>query len=120
MRIAVIRIKGRVGLNKEINETLYRMRLRKKYSCVVFEEPNEAQMGMIKSLRNFVSFGEISDETNKKLLEKRGKKDSSEKGKIKPFFSLHPPRGGAKTKWHAPKGILGENKEMDKLIERML
>jgi large subunit ribosomal protein L30 len=118
--IAVIRIKGQIGLKKEINETLYRLRLRKKYACAVFDKPNESQMGMIKSLRDYVSFGEISKETYKKLIEVRGKKDSLRKGEIKPFFRLHPPRGGAKTKLHYPKGILGKNKEIDKLIGRML
>ena len=36
MKLAVIRIKGQIGLKKEVKETLYRLRLRKKYSCVVF------------------------------------------------------------------------------------
>ena len=39
---------------------------------------------------------------------------------IKPFFRLHPPRGGINTKYHFPKGVLGENKEINKLILRML
>ncbi len=116
--IAVIRIRGQVGLNKEVKETLFRLRIRRKYACVVFEKPNQAQLGAIKKMRNFISYGEISEETYKKLVEARGKKDKD--GKLKPFFRLHPPRKGAKTKFHYPKGILGENKEIDKLIERML
>jgi large subunit ribosomal protein L30 len=116
--IAAIRIRGQVGLNKGVKETLHRLRIRRKYACVVFENPNEAQLGMIKSMRNFVSYGEISEETYKKLVEERGQKDTE--GNLKPFFRLHPPRGGAKTKLHYPEGILGENKEMDKLLERML
>lgn len=116
--IAVIRIRGQVGLNKGYSETLDRLRVKRKYACVVFENPTETQLGMIKSVRNFVSYGEISEDTYKKLVEARGKKDSE--GNLKPFFRLHPPRGGAKTKLHYPQGILGENKEMDKLMERML
>lgn len=116
--IAVIRIRGQVGLKKEVKETLDRLRVRRKYACRVFENPNEAQLGMIKKMRDFVSYGEISPELHKKLIDARGKKDSE--GNLKPFFRLHPPRGGAKTKLHYPQGILGENKEIDKLIERML
>ena len=69
-------------------------------------------------MRNFISYGEISEDMYKKLVEKRSKKDKE--GNMKPFFRLHPPRGGAKTKLHYPKGILGENKDMEKLLERML
>jgi large subunit ribosomal protein L30 len=116
--IAAIRIRGQVGLNKEVKETLNRLRLRKKYVCVVFDKPTENQLGMIKNLRNFISYGEISEDVYKQLVEKRGKKDSE--GNLKPFFRLHPPRGGAKTKFHYPQGVLGENKEMDKLVEKML
>lgn len=119
--IAVIRIKGIVGIRKEIAETLDRLRLRRKYACVVFEKPSEVQLGMIKKVQDFVAFGEISDDVYKKLIEARGKKDSE--GKLKPFFRLHPPRGGAKTQRHygIEKGILGNNKkDINKLIGRML
>ena len=109
MKIAVIRIKGQVGLNHDVKETLYRLRIRRKYACVVFDNPSEIQMGMIKSVRNLVAYGEMSDSTYKKLVDSRGKKDSE--GELKPFFRLHPPRGGAKTKVHYPIGILGDNKK---------
>lgn len=115
--IAIIRIRGQVALDKRVIATLDRLRLRKKYACVAIN-PTKEQLGMIESVRNFISFGEISDETYKKLVEARGKKDAE--GNLKPFFALHPPRGGAKTKLHYPLGILGENKEMDKLVEKML
>ena len=115
--IAIIRIRGQVALDKRSKETLDRLRLKKKYACVAIE-PTKEQMGMIGSVRNFVSFGQISDETYKKLVEARGKKDTE--GNLKPFFAMHPPRGGANTKLHYPKGILGENKDMDKLVEKML
>ena len=52
--IAIIRIHGRVKLKKEIVSTLDRLRLRKKYSCVVLN-PTKAQTGMIKKLRDVVA-----------------------------------------------------------------
>ncbi len=137
--ICVIRIHGQVGLKREIAETLSRLRLRKKYACIVIN-PTKEQLGMIKKLRDFVAFGEIDEKTFKKLIEKRGqlvdktkkvdrKKTSEElwKGKsyknlnLKPFFRLHPPQKGIKSKLHFPKGVLGDNKkEINKLVERML
>ena len=114
MKIVVIRITGEVGLRKDIVETFNRLKLRKKYSCVVFENPTKEQLGMVNKVRDFVAFGDITDSTYKKLVEKR-------KTKIKDFFRLHPPRGGIKTKLHFPKGVLGNHKEkINKLIERML
>jgi len=140
--IAVIRIHGGVKIKKKIEETLYRLRLRRKYSCVVLVNPTKEQSGMIKKLKDFVAFGEIDDKIFKELIEKRGqlidkskkidaKKiiEEIKKGKkyeelnLKPFFRLHPPRKGIESKKHfgVGKGVLGNNKkEINKLIERML
>ncbi len=112
--IALIRIKGEVGLRKDIAETLNRLRLRKKYSCIVLENPTKEQLGMITKVRDFIAFGEINEEMYKKLKEKR-------KTKIKNFYRLHPPRGGIKSKLHFPKGVLGNHGEkINELIRRML
>lgn len=119
--IAVIRIKGMVGINKQVSETLYRLRLRRKYATIVIEKPSEAQIKMLKNLRDFIAFGEINEDTYKKLKEKRGIKDKD--GKLKPFFRLHPPRGGIDSKKHfgVKKGVLGDNGEkINDLILRML
>jgi large subunit ribosomal protein L30 len=116
--IAIIRIKGQVGLRTEIKETLNRLGLRKKYSCIVLEKPKAEQLGMIKKIKNFVAFGEINPETFKKLIEVRGKFSKS-----KTHFRLHPPRGGIDSKKHfgIGKGVLGDNKgKINDLIGRML
>ncbi len=114
--ICVVRISGQVGLRKDIVETLYRLRLRRKYSCIVIDKPTKEQLGMINKVQDFVAFGEINPETYKKLVEKR-------KTKIKNFFRLHPPRKGIDSKKHfgVKKGVLGNNKEkINDLILRML
>jgi large subunit ribosomal protein L30 len=118
--IAVIRIKGRVGLSEKINETLNRLRIRKKYSCVVLKGSNE-EIGMIEKLRDFVAYGEIKDDVYKELVKIRGRKGQD--GKLKPFFRLHPPRKGIESKKHfgVGKGVLGNNGEkINDLILRML
>ena len=138
--ICIIRIRGRVGLDRNVKETLERLRLGKKYTCVVLLNPNKEQAGMIKKLRNLIAFGDIRKDVFEKLIDERGQKidkkksvdskkivEELEKGKtygylnLKPFFRLHPPRGGINSKLHFPKGVLGDNKEhINKLIERML
>jgi len=137
--ICIVRIHGRVGLDKGVKETLERIRLGKKYTCVVIN-PNKEQAGMIKKLRNFVAFGNIKRDVFEKLIDKRCQKidkkkdidskkivEELEKGKtyeslnLKPFFRLHPPRGGINSKLHFPKGVLGDNQEkINDLILKML
>jgi len=114
--IAVIRIKGQVKVRSDFIETLKRMNLKKKYSCIVWDKPTKEQLGMITKVKDFVAFGEISPEMYKKLVEARGQKS-------KTHFRLHPPRKGIDAKLHfgIKKGVLGNHgKEIDKLIGRML
>ena len=139
--ICIIRIRGQVNLDSKTKNTLDRLRLRRKYSCVVLFPTKELE-GRIKKVRNFVAFGKIRKEVFEKLIEKRGqildknkktqidsKKviEGLEKGKkyedfnLKPFFRLHPPRKGIHSKLHFPRGVLGDHKEkINELVERML
>ncbi len=114
--ICVIRICGQVGIKKEIKETLNRLRLRRKYSCRVLKNPTREQIGMIQKVKDFVAYGELSEEMFEKLKKRCGGKDDT-------FFRLHPPRGGIDSKKHfgVGKGVLGNHgKKIDNLVERML
>jgi len=135
--IVAIRISGRVGIAPGKDAILYNLRLRKKYACVLLRDKS-----LLEKVSDKVSFGEIDKETLALLISKRGKKignkpvqESSEiiikkleEGKnldsigMKPFFSLQPPRGGFKksTKLSYPRGVLGENKNINDLVRRML
>ncbi len=140
--IAVIRMRGLIDVEEKTEETLFRVRLRKKYCCVLLKETKE-NLGRLMKIRNYVTYGEIDKETLILLLEKRAivkdkkkvdfKKiaeellDEKNEKKLedyglKPFFSLHPPRKGLKSiKTHFPKGDLGNRKEkINDLIKRML
>jgi Ribosomal protein L30/L7E len=138
--IAIVRIRGMMNVLGSIEETLTRFRLRRKYACVVIRE-NPVNLGMLKKIENFVAYGQIDKSTFIELIKQRGKatkgKVDAEKivaefteGKtekkledlgIKPFFRLHPPRGGIDSKLHYPKGPLGNNREgINELIRRML
>jgi len=139
--IAIIRISGEVKLRKEIIETLNRLRIKRKYSCVVLK-PTKENLGMVKKARDFIAYGEIKKEVFENLIEKRGKLidknkkidvkkismeiengKSYEELNLKPFFRLHPPRGGIDSKkgFGDKKGVLGDNQEkINDLILRML
>ncbi len=118
--IAVIRITGQVNLKREIVETLYRLRLRQKLNCTFIDEKDAVKMGMLEKVRFYVAYGTVSDELMKKVIDKRGQKDKDKK--YRGFCRLHPPIGGFKkgTKRAFPKGVLGKNKDIDKLLVRML
>jgi len=135
--ILAIRISGQVEMRKDFAETLFRMRMRKKYSAVLIKE-TEASKPLIQSVRNFIAYGPIDQKTLEELISKRGKslsktkvdakraaeiimKDGIEKAGIKPFFRLHPPRKGINSKVHYPKGVLGDNGDkINELVRRML
>jgi len=143
--ILMIRIKGLVEVDKDVQEALFRMRLRRKYSAVLII-PNEESMKLIKKVRNFVAYGTIDEKTLLHLIERRAKPISgnkadaksilsgieaqTKKGKldltelgVKPFFRLHPPIKGIDAKVHfgTRKGVLGDNKEkINDLVRRMI
>lgn len=139
--IAIIRIKGMVDASKKQKATLERLRLRKKYSCVVLQESKEI-LGMLKKVQQYVAYGNIENDTLKEIVIKRGRLKGNKPidsklvndeliskimkrdfGDIKPFFRLHPPKGGFKksTRLLYPQGTLGNNKEkINELIARML
>jgi len=113
--IAAIRISGRVDVKQDDKETLDRLKLGKKYTCILADEKDKVRIGMIEKAKALVAYGKISDEMIKKLKEARGRQGER-------FFRLHPPRGGFRksTKIMTPAGILGKHEDIDKLIERML
>jgi len=141
--VAVIRIAGMVKVRRDVAETLDRLRLRRKYVCVVVDANNKNIVGMLKRVKHYIAFGEIDSKILEKLIKERAESEEGRKHKIeinagevvkglmagkkladfklKGFFRLHPPRKGINSKLQYPKGVLGDNKkDINKLIERML
>lgn len=139
--LLVIRISGLVGMDREENEALHRIRLRRKYAAVLMN-PTPENLKILQFLRNFIAFGDVTKETLTLLVHKRGqpikkgtkidakavvesldKKSLQDMG-LKPFFRLHPPRGGIDSKVHfgaSKKAVLGDNKDkINDLVRRML
>lgn len=139
--ILVIRISGLVDVPRTLQEGLFRIRLKRKYSATLLR-PTPENLKLLRHLRNHVAFGEIDEDTLSALVEKRAElKNKSKKlslaniinqiekkdmksWEIKPFFRLHPPRGGIDSKKHfgtSKKSVLGDNKkEINNLVRRML
>ncbi len=138
-KLAVIRIRGITGIEKSIKDTLNMLCLYHNNYCVVLDSK---MLGMIKKVKDYVTWGEVNDETYKLLVEKRGEefkgRETDKKKKInykkfiiinnkkyKRYFRLSPPRGGFERKGikvpFTKSGALGYRKEkINDLIKKMV
>ncbi|MFQ6087437.1 MAG: 50S ribosomal protein L30 [Candidatus Methanofastidiosia archaeon] len=122
-RIAVVRVRGTPNVQKEVRETLKMLRLTKPNHVVIIDD-RETYMGMLRKVKDFVTFGELNSEIAKRLISKWGRlpgderidedyvKKKTKKSiskfvedfmkfkhelsdlEIKKVFRLHPPRKG--------------------------
>ena len=125
-KIAIVRVRGNVNIQKPIKDTLKMLRLYRKNYCSIYDvTPNI--LGMVNKIKDYATWGEINQETLKLLKEKRGEKIKNKEGKevVKPFFRLSPPkkgfgRKGVKMPFNLS-GALGNRKEkINDLIKRMI
>ena len=70
-RIAIVRIRGEVHVRGKIAETMKKLKLTRVNHCVVVDSRKE-YMGMVKQVKDYVTYGEVSPETVEKLITKRG------------------------------------------------
>ncbi len=76
--LAVIRVRGSIGVKKEILYTLELLKLNKPNHLVLIPKRKELEK-MVKKVESFITYGEISEEVLEKLLEKRGKTKGNKK-----------------------------------------
>ncbi len=112
--ILVLRIVGQVKNKKKDNETLKRLKLNKKFTCILIKDDDTVRVGMVEAVAHIVAYGKVDDAFIKELKSARKDKEG--------IYFLHPPRGGFKksSKVATPKGILGEHEDIVKLVGRML
>ena len=72
MSWAVIRVRGSVNVKPKIKETMKLMRLNRVNHCVIVPE-NETYGGMLKIIKDYVTWGEVDIETTELMLESSGK-----------------------------------------------
>jgi len=140
-QLAAIRIRGLTMVNTKIQDTMKMLRLYKNNFCTVLPN-NPIYLGMLKKAKDYITWGEIDDETFKMLVEKRGEQfngretDSKNKikyndyfvfnnKKVKKYFRLNAPRKGFERKGvkHSFKegGALGyRGNAINELIKRMV
>ncbi len=118
--VAVILIRGFVKMPNEIKHTLKLLGLKKKFNCVITENTPDVQ-GMLKKVKDYVTWGEVKQEMIDALLKKR--KNLSKKSN-KLIFALHPPVGGFEKggikKHFTQGGVLGYRGDgINDLLDRM-
>ena len=123
--LVAVRVRGRTGIKGDISDTLDMLRLtRINHAVLVPETPSF--MGMLRKAKDYITWGEIDQETLEQILEKRAmlpgrekvtpdylktteyqsaqklaqalleEKTHLEEVGMKPVFRLHPPRKGYK------------------------
>ena len=139
-KLVVVLVRGLVGITKPVKDTLAMLRLTRKNQCIVIDN-NPVNKGMILKVKDYVTWGEIAEETFNELLGKRGEEYKSrlqdtkgkysykvlevEGKKFKPYFCLHPPRKGfgwkgVKIPFKLGGGLGYRGEQMDDLVKRML
>jgi large subunit ribosomal protein L30 len=122
--LAVLRVRGTVGVKKDIAYTMDMLKLTRINHAVLINE-NPSYKGMLLKSKDYITWGEIDQETLTQLITKRGRVVGGEKitddyiknnteyssieefskavleseitledANIKPVFRLHPPRKG--------------------------
>lgn len=121
-KIAIILVRGLVKVRYDIKETLKMLGLHRKFACTVRPKTQEV-LGMVKKVKDYVTWGEIDEETYKQLADNRGEKRPD--GTSKNFFRLNPPKGGFERKGtkrsYSEGGSLGNRgNNINELIKRMI
>jgi large subunit ribosomal protein L30 len=122
--IAAIRLRSRRGIRHDIESTMSMLNLHNKYYCSLLR-PVPSTVGMLEKVKDFITWGEVSSELAKTLVEKRGEKDPKDSKRMKKFFRLHPPTGGFRSrgmKAHYTRGgDLGyRGEKINDLLKRMI
>jgi len=134
--IGVVRVRGLTKIRETVSDTMSMLCLYRKNCCVIVKNTPSIG-GMLNKAKDFITWGEIDDETLKLMVEKRGKECKDKESAIKKkcfeyngkkyrkYFRLAPPkggfeRGGIKTTFIRG-GVLGYRAEkINSLIRKML
>jgi len=138
--LAVILLRGLIKTENDIKDTLHMLRLNRKNHCVIVKDN---QKGMLKKVRDWITWGDISEDVLRKMIEKRGRYSGGRRVKgnevdkileetktkkckewsVKPVFRLNCPSKGFRKsiRHHYPRGELGyRGEKINELLKRMI
>lgn len=118
-KIAAIRLRGNWNIRKSIEDTMILLGLKRKNNLIILEN-NKYNLGMLKKTKDYITYGEIKEETLKKLMDKKKPTKQTEK---KIIFSLPNPKKGFKSikKGFNQGGDLGyRGEKINELVERII
>jgi large subunit ribosomal protein L30 len=72
MVYAVVRVRGNINVRKNIKDTLLMLRLNRVNHCTIIPETNEFK-GMLQKVKDYVTWGEIDNDSLNQVLTSRGK-----------------------------------------------
>ena len=72
MKIAVIRLRGITGIKRDIKDTMNMLRLYNKNHCIIIDN-SQNMIGMLRKIKDYVTWGEVDEKTFRELLLKRGR-----------------------------------------------
>ncbi|MHC1636057.1 MAG: 50S ribosomal protein L30 [Candidatus Methanospirareceae archaeon] len=75
---AVVRLRGSVNVRREIKDTLKMLRLHKINHCAIVEK-NPYYEGMLRKVKDYVAWGEISEDMLELLLRRRGRLEGNKR-----------------------------------------
>jgi large subunit ribosomal protein L30 len=150
--LVAVNLRGTVNIPRPVKETLANLKVRNRFNATLLKE-NETTLGMLNRAKEHLAWAEAEEALVEKLLESRtqvmngntlegvlksakaknlsglaksitdGKVDFRKLKDVRPYFRLHPPRGGfsrSTRRLYDQGGVLGNNPELMNLIEKML
>jgi len=72
MVLCVVRVRGRIGVKRTIEDTMRMLRLTRVNHCALVSE-TVSNIGMLRKAKDYVTWGKIDEATLKMLIEKRGR-----------------------------------------------
>lgn len=70
-RIGVVRIRGSVGVNRNIEDALRMLRLARVNHCTIIDD-RDSYLGTLKKVKDYVTWGEVGEEEVALILKNRG------------------------------------------------
>ena len=70
--LVVVRIRGTINVREDMKDTLRMLRLNKVNNATIIP-PTPQYLGMLQKAKDYITWGEISQETLTRLLKKRGR-----------------------------------------------